>query len=658
MLVFASASCSEIKIEIGGNDPVENEGSGENNENDGNREDGGSNDPSGTGKDNTVDTGGSEDENSGDVLDESEFTKILTIVWSAEGASVTGEAGLQVSTEGGHVTIGAPGVAGSKVRINMSGSCADGSLKIYNGVKADDTNKKILLSMEGLELKSSRGPAINIQSGKTVFVLLKDGTTNSLCDAANYAAAPEGEDAKGCFFSEKQLVFSGRGALCVRGLFKHAICVDDYLHIREGEITVSEASSDGVHTNEYVRIDGGSLNVTSKGEAIQCEEAENGYFLMTGGSITLKTSGEKSGGVETASDIIIKGGVIDIAAGGAAAKCLKSDNNVSVSGGRLTLKTTGGGVYDSFARETSAAACIRAENNVTLSGGEITCTSTGNGGKGINCYAFTSDDGAKLSITTSGSVYSYSQSKSRPKGLKATNILKVNGGEIDITTTGTEGEGLESKGNIEINGGTITINAKDDGINAAGVITFNGGYTYVCSSGNDGIDTNAGKANSIVVNGGVVITHSAAAPEEGFDADNHAYLTFNGGYVFCTGGLQGGGWRAGWGGPGGPGGGSGTSSNPTCSQPTFMWNTAASKGYFTVTDANGNVLMSFYVPRALSSNYSMVSGPMKSGQKYKCGFTTSAPTGAETVFGTLFYSSGTLSGLSKSFTASEGYFTL
>lgn len=626
----------------------------ENNDNDGNSEGSDPDAPGGTGNDADADVSGSDD-----TLDESEFDKAITIVWNGDNATVTNSSKLSVSQDGAHVVIGSAGAEGKKVRINLSGSTENGSVKIYNGVKADDSNKKMLICMEGVSLKSAKGPAINIQSGKTVFVLLKDGSDNHLSDAADYKDIPENEDAKGCFFSEKQLVFSGSGTLTVESKFKHAICADDYIHIMGGNIIVKSSVSDGIHANDYVQIDGGSVDIASAGESIQCEQAELGYFYMTGGEVTLSPSGEKSGGIETASDIIIEGGNLTITAGGAAAKCLKSDNNVTIKGGTLNLTTTGSGIYDQDNKDTSASACIRAENLVTLKGGTISCTSTGAGGKGINCYVFTAEDGVDLTVRTSGGVYTSNKAQSRPKAIKATKLVTIDGGNLDITTTGTEGEGLESKDAVVINGGKIVINAKDDGINAAGVITFNGGYTYVYSSGNDGIDTNNGKANSIVVNGGVVISHAAGGAEEGFDADNHAYLTFNSGFVFCTGGQQGGGGGGGRG-PGGgwPGGGGGTSSSPSCKQPTMLWSTSASKGYFTLTDKDGKVVMSCYVPRALNQNYSFISAPVTSGSSYKCGFSTTAPSGATEVFGTLFYADGTASSLSKSFTATTGYSNL
>lgn len=523
--------------------------------------------PSGTGQDEDADTGESAD--TGDILDESEFDKAITIVWDGNDATVTNGTKLEVTKNGAHVTIGASGAEGKKVRVNMSGSTSDGSLKIYNGVKDNDTNKKMMLYFDGVSISSKTGPAINIQSGKTVYVVLADGKTSTLSDASTYTDVPEGEDAKGCFFSEKQLVFSGKGVLNIEGNCKHAICVDDYVRFLGGNVVVNKAVSDGLHTNDYVRIDDGSLKMSSTGECIQCEEAQTGYFIMTGGKADLSSTGEKCGALECASDIIMEGGSLTAYVSGPAAKCLKSDNNVSIKGGELSLRTSGGGTYDSTEKDASAAACIRAENICTVSGGNVVCKSEGAGGKGINCFKFICRDGAELSVTTSGSVYKYSSYTCRPKAVKATSGVVIEGGDIAISTSGTEGEGLESKTSIEVNGGRIVIQSKDDAMNASQTITFNGGYTYCHAASNDGIDSNFGRSGAITFNGGVVISHSAVSPEEGFDADSHSNLTFNGGYVFCTGGQQGGGGGFGGGGgrPGQPGqpGGQASGSSPVCS---------------------------------------------------------------------------------------------
>lgn len=77
-----------------------------------------------------------------------------------------------------------------------------------------------------MNIVNPSGAAINIQSGKRVFVVSPDGTENTLVVGSSYVLT-DGEDMKGCFFSEGQLIFSGGGKLRVTGNYKHGICSDD-----------------------------------------------------------------------------------------------------------------------------------------------------------------------------------------------------------------------------------------------------------------------------------------------------------------------------------------------------------------------------------------------------------------------------------------------
>ncbi|MCR5003401.1 MAG: hypothetical protein K5984_03445, partial [Bacteroidales bacterium] len=145
------------------------------------------------------------------------------------------------------------------------------------------------------------------------------------------------------------------------------------------------------------------------------------------------------------------------------------------------------------------------------------------------------------------------------------------------------------------------------------------------------------------VNGGVVIAHGASSPEEGIDADNLSYLTFNGGVIFSSGGAM----QQG-------------SSGPRCKQSCEYISGSLSKGYFTVTDASKNVIMSVYVPRAMSQNYSYVSSPdLTKGSTYYYGTQSSAPSNPTDNFSTYYYAGGTVSSLpSSSFSATGGYATV
>ena len=142
-------------------------------------------------------------------------------------------------------------------------------------------------------------------------------------------------------------------------------------------------------------------------------------------------------------------------------------------------------------------------------------------------------------------------------GIQGTSFVQVDGGTLNINAS----EGIEGT-YVQINGGTIDIYASDDGLNASRkssayspVIEINGGdITVEVGPGDtDAIDANG----DIIVNGGVI---KVTAGMSSFDYDGSA--TYNGGEIYVNGqqvddipqSMMGGGGRGGWGGWGGFGG--------------------------------------------------------------------------------------------------------
>ena len=81
-------------------------------------------------------------------------------------------------------------------------------------------------------------------------------------------------------------------------------------------------------------------------------------------------------------------------------------------------------------------------------------------------------------------------------GVHADDALIVNGGTITVTESYEGLEGLT----VTINDGTIDITARDDGINAAGEkMELNGGYIHILAGG-DGVDSNG----DLTINGGEI----------------------------------------------------------------------------------------------------------------------------------------------------------
>lgn len=551
------------------------------------------NEESSSGFDVTIDeyNGETADDASNDVVDTNEdlyweantFTNTIDIVYEDTTATVvTNNNDILYYTAGAHVTIDMQTNSVKNVEITISGKSNNGSLKIYG-------EKKFKLTLNGVELTSSTGPAINSQNKKRIFVHLAAGTTNRLTDASTYSddsyylngATANDEDRKGCFFSEGNLVFSGTGILVVQGNQKHGIVTDGYFYMRPGvTIAVTNAAKNAIHV---------------KGD-----------------------SDEGLG-------IYIAGGLIYANVTSTAGKCLKTDLDAVITGGKLLLNTSGDAVYDEDEKDTSSASCIKTDGNVNITGGTLTLKSSGTGGKGINADGNIYISGGVTTTATSGGKYVYTQSlTSSPKGIKADADITIDGGQINISVTGISdgSEGLESKGTLTINDGEIYVHAYDDAINASTAVNINGGKVFAYSTSNDGIDSNG----SLTITGGLVIASGSSAPEEGFDCDNSNNFKISGGTVIGT-------------------GGSAISPSTSSTQHTIIYNgiTASNGSLLYITNEEGSSILTYVLPRSISRGLTLLfSSPDLTYGTYTV-FTSGTITGY-TDYWNGWYSGGTCSG--------------
>jgi len=419
------------------------------------------------------------------------FTSTVTITYNGSSVSVESSNNqILHHISGAYATVDMQTNSVSGVEIVVKGKSEDGGLKIYG-------EKKYKLTLAGVELTSQKGPAINSQCKKRIYVHLQEGTTNCLTDVASYSDdtyymdASADEDRKGCFFSEGNLVFSGAGTLVVAGKYKHGIVTDGYFWMRPGvTIAITEAAKNGIHV---------------KGD-----------------------SDDNIG-------VYIKGGLIYANLSSEAGKGIKCDLDVEVVGGKLCLNTSGNAIYESDENDTSSAAGIKTDGSIVISGGTHTLKSTETGGKGLNADTDIIIAGGNTTIITTGGKYIYTSSlTSSPKGVKADGNITISDGKLNISVTGKSdgSEGLESKGTMSISGGEVYVYAYDDAINAAKALNVTGGKVYAYASNNDGIDSNG----TLIVSEGLVIASGTSAPEGGIDVDNSNNFKINGGIVISVGG--------------------------------------------------------------------------------------------------------------------------
>lgn len=495
-----------------------------------------------------------------DDLATTTFDRTITITYSLTADAVAeGDANGIVSIAGNHVTVN--NTSAEKVKYILTGASADGSFKLYS-------EKKQAIFLKDLSLTNPSGAAINSQSKKRCFLVPEGESTLSDGASATYTATGA-EDLKAVVFSEGQIIVCGSGSLTIKALNaigKSGLATDDYVHVLESPVLKVDAGSGaghGIRGKDYVRISGGSLEVTTRADM---------------------------------------------------KKAISSDDYVLVEGGTTVINVSGGTAYDSEDAEYKGSAGIKADNYFAMTGGSVTITNTGDGGKGVHAGSYDFDatnhtvadsyiTGGTLVITVKGSEKNDVSAKGMKIGWATKNgtddhakvtayagNLFIGGGKITVTAEG--GEGIESKGDLVISGGEVSVTSKaDDAINCQAQMNIKGGYVYAYSSANDALDSN----HDTIFSGGVVFAVSTCGGAElGIDANSEErYKVYikSGATVIAYGGIE-----------------SGFSAEQT------VYSMSGTAGSWNALYGTGGFLAAFKAPSGLSS-FAVTAPGLSSGYK-------------------------------------------
>ncbi len=408
----------------------------------------------------------------GDFVENFSTTKIITINFTESKVTCNSNVSdvTYTITDNTHIVINS---SRSKVGYIVRGTCSNGSLKIYS-------TKKFQIMANNLTLTNPTGPAINIQSGKTVYFTLGTNTTNTLCDGETYAAATTAadgtaEDQKGTLFSEGQLIFNGTGTLNVTSLGGHGICSDDYIRIRSGNITVTSVK-DGFNTNDLFRvgrtasaspvvkvkadgngidcgkgnviIEAGKLGINAGGEAIKAEydgtdATITANTIISGGYIVARTNDDKSAIFKTSGDFTLNSGTIQGEVKGNGSKIINSKGNITIEGGKITGIAEG-----TLSSDTTTAGGFKCDGDLLINDGNIALNCKGEGSKGFNCNGSITINNGNIALLA-----------------EAANFVAA---EYDRKTRAITGN------DITINGGTVFAKSYDHAINGTSIIVNNG----------------------------------------------------------------------------------------------------------------------------------------------------------------------------------------
>lgn len=315
-----------------------------------------------------------------------QMVPVVTISYNGSAASVKVPSfveGVKFSTDGANVSITSDNIA-EEIKYVVSGSSTNGSLTI-NG------QYKLTLELAGLDLASQVGAPIDIQCGKRTAVVLKDGTNNTLADAATGAQ-------KACLYSKGHVEIEGAGALSVTGNKSHAISTKEYLQLKKttGTINIVASANDAIHVGQYFQMSGGVINIdkNTASDGIQVEattdatDENNGQVIIKGGTINITVANEDAKAIKADKDISISGGTFTITASGNGSRGIQTDGNMTIGEGdgktSITVNATGTRCANpADADDPHNCMGIKVDGNLTIDAGSVTVYNTGKKSKGI-----------------------------------------------------------------------------------------------------------------------------------------------------------------------------------------------------------------------------------------------------------------------------------
>lgn len=309
---------------------------------------------------------------------------------------------------------------------SVSGTSSNGSLII----KGD---YKLTVELAGITLTNPKGPAIDIDCGKRIGVILKEGTVNTLADGKNGTH-------KGAFYTEGHPEFEGGGTLNVTGNTKHAICAKEYLQFKKstGTINVLSAVSDGIHCgkgkknddNSHFQINGGVINVNNVGS--DCIDADDyGCMVIKGGELNLNVTAMDGTGLKCDSIIYMTGGQLNINVNSPLSEGIRTNYAAYFDGGNISMNVVGDG--DKGIR---AKRCSKTTDTV-LNGG----------------YLYF--NGTNVDMNISGKTYAADGTDC--VGIRADRDFTQTAGDITFTVTSNDATPLVVKGTENRTGGTLVV---------------------------------------------------------------------------------------------------------------------------------------------------------------------------------------------------------
>ena len=361
---------------------------------------------------------------------------------SAEVTTPEATDGLTITLSGADITTNAPAdtasVSNGVLTIKKAATFAvtgegKGSQIVVDVDKTAYPDSVVELDLMGMSLTNETTAPIFVNSvGDEVQIVAKSGTVNTISDGTTHSQTYTDSDGntntvEGAVFSRDDIKFKGTGTLTVNGNQDDAIVCKNDIKIYNGTINVN-AADDGIRGKDSVTV---GDSTKSNGSA-----ADNSNLKLT---VKAKAGdGIKSTATDTATD--------------------KAYGVITINGGTIDINSFLDG--------------IQAEQEFVMNDGDLT----------IYTYQGSNFTGGSQQAAPGGGGWGF------PGG-----GMDGNSNKTDVSAKGIKAVGLydaagttwQSKGNITINGGNITIDSSDDSVHCGGDMNIYGGV-YTIATADDG----------------------------------------------------------------------------------------------------------------------------------------------------------------------------
>lgn len=461
---------------------------------------------------------------------------------AGEGASFDAASGvLTVSQEGTYL---------------LFGTLAKGQVV----VEADHDTAKVQLVLDGASITNATGPAIWVKSADKVFVTTAEGTQNNLSSGADFAMEEGEDEPDATIFSKEDLTLNGKGSLEIRGDYKNGVTSKDDLVIGGGTYMVT-AADHGLKGKDCVKMADGTVTVTAGGDGVKStndEDTARGFVSIDGGTLTVDAGDD---GIDAQWYFRVMDGTVNVAS---ADDAFHSESDGLIGGGTITVDAGDDAFHCEYELVVDngtidVQSCVEGyeAQQVIVNGGTSNLVASDDAINAAVAEAYTGDaetatasasaDDAQGAAPQEGE--ENGQNVDRAQGGKGNRGQRPQDGQMppempqdgqmpeggqapqggDFGGRGGMGGGMADVSEdclIQINGGTIYIEAGGDGLDSNGNIELNGGVVYVSgptNSGNGAIDYELNATS----NGGTIIAAGPAGMAAGFTGGSTPFAMVN-----------------------------------------------------------------------------------------------------------------------------------